>query len=53
MDLLPKGAPKDDVRQWLEATALHKRLSPIATFLVSSRTGECYIMHSQYCSRGC
>ena len=38
-DLLPGGADEADVAAWLGGTAQHKKLSPIATFLVSSRTG--------------
>ena len=38
-DLLPRGAAWDGVASWLTATAVHKRLNPIATHLVSSRTG--------------
>lgn len=38
-DLLPGGADEADVVAWLDGTAQHKKLSPIATFLVSSRTG--------------
>ncbi|KAK9916297.1 hypothetical protein WJX75_001022 [Coccomyxa subellipsoidea] len=40
VDLLPKGTDLEDVSQWLERSAAQKRLSPIATFLVSSRTRE-------------
>ncbi len=38
VDLLPKGTNIEEVAQWLERSAAQKRLSPIATFLVSSRT---------------
>ena len=38
VDLLPKGTNTEEVAQWLERSAAQKRLSPIATFLVSSRT---------------
>ncbi len=38
MDLLPRGAVEEDVRQWLEAMALAKQLNVIHTCLVSSRT---------------
>lgn len=47
-DLLPGGADEADVAAWLEGTAQHKKLSPIATFLVSSRTGM-----MQTASRSC
>ncbi|EIE26295.1 hypothetical protein COCSUDRAFT_26953 [Coccomyxa subellipsoidea C-169] len=40
VDLLPKGTNTEEVAQWLERSAAQKRLSPIATFLVSSRTRE-------------
>ncbi|BDA41159.1 probable nitric oxide-associated protein 1 at N-terminal half [Coccomyxa sp. Obi] len=39
-DLLPKGTDLGEVVAWLERAAAHKRLNPIATFLVSSRTRE-------------
>jgi hypothetical protein len=38
-DLLPAGAEDADVAAWLHGTAQHKKLNPIATFLVSSCTG--------------
>ena len=59
-DLLPKGAPKEGVRAWLDAIAQHKRLSPTGTFLVSSRTGpgccsssqlHCFVMRAPAPSR--
>jgi len=37
-DLLPKGTSLEDVAQWLERAATHKKLNPVATFVVSSRT---------------
>ncbi len=39
-DLLPKGTDLGEVAAWLERAAEHKRLSPIVTFVVSSRTRE-------------
>jgi hypothetical protein len=39
VDLLPRGTISEEVIQWLNGAAVHKRLSPIATYLVSSRTG--------------
>ena len=38
-DLLPAGSDEAAVAAWLQNTAFHKKLNPIATFLVSSRTG--------------
>ena len=38
-DLLPAGSNEAAVAAWLQNTAFHKKLNPIATFLVSSRTG--------------
>ncbi|CAK0756494.1 hypothetical protein CVIRNUC_002460 [Coccomyxa viridis] len=38
-DLLPAGSNEAAVAAWLQRTAFHKKLNPIATFLVSSRTG--------------
>ena len=39
-DLMPKGTDLGEVTAWLERAAVHKRLNPIATFVVSSRTRE-------------
>jgi nitric-oxide synthase len=38
VDLLPKGAVAEDVRQWLETMALAKQLNVIHTCTVSSKT---------------
>ncbi len=37
---MPKGTDLGEVAAWLERAAVHKRLNPIATFVVSSRTRE-------------
>ncbi|CAL8466555.1 g6091 [Coccomyxa elongata] len=39
-DLLPKGTDLGEVAAWLERAAVHKRLNPIATFVISSRTRQ-------------
>eukprot|EP00884_Botryococcus_braunii_P017452 jgi/Botrbrau1/4390/Bobra.105_2s0036.1 len=39
-DLLPRGTDLNAVKEWLEATALHKRLRVAHVCLCSSRTGD-------------
>ena len=40
VDLLPKGTSPGAAADWLQAAAANKRLSPISTCVVSSRTGQ-------------
>ena len=40
VDLLPRGTSSGAAADWLQAAAANKRLSPISTCVVSSRTGQ-------------